>query len=320
MLLGSYRKALVTGGCGFIGSHIVDELLRRGIETYVLDNLSTGSIRNIRNHLNDDEELFHFIQGDISNISHYFSDVSDIDIVFHEAAIASVTKSIIEPQFVFESNVSSSFRVLNFCKESGIKKMVFASSSAVYGDQKGHELSENLFPKPISPYGASKITIEHFLHSYWETYGLETVSLRYFNVYGPRQSNNEYSGVITIFINRLLNNKPLVIYGDGKQIRDFVNIHDVVKANMLAMDSPYAAGEAINIGTGIQTSILNLANTIKSVLGRNNSPTLFSDSRPGDIRMSLANITKSNEILGFNPSMDLNTGLNEYVNSIKIPA
>ena len=318
MLLGSYRKALVTGGCGFIGSHIVDELLRRGIETYVLDNLSTGSIENIRHHLNN--ELFHFIQGDISNIFNYFSDVSDIDIVFHQAAIASVTKSITEPQVVFESNVSFSFKVLNFCKEFGIKKMVFASSSAVYGDQKEHELSENLFPKPISPYGASKITIEHFLHSYWETYGLQTVSLRYFNVYGPRQSNNEYSGVITIFINRLLNNKPLVIYGDGKQIRDFVNIHDVVKANMLAMDSPYAAGEAINIGTGIQTSILNLANTIKSVLGRNNSPTVFSDSRPGDIRMSLASIAKSYEILGFDPSMDLYTGLNEYVNSIKIPA
>ncbi|HYF99322.1 MAG TPA: NAD-dependent epimerase/dehydratase family protein [Candidatus Saccharimonadales bacterium] len=313
------KRALVTGGCGFIGSHIVDELLHRKIETYVLDNLSTGNLMNISKHA--DNELFHFIQGDISEISQIFkSRGGSFEIVFHQAAIASVTLSVLNPSLVFDSNVASTINLLNFCKDSGVRRIVFASSSAVYGDLQGEELSEDNYCKPTSPYGASKIAIEHFLHSFWKTYGLETVSLRYFNVYGPRQSKNEYSGVITIFVDKLMRNEPLVIYGDGKQTRDFVSIRDVVTANMLAMESHKAVGETINIGTGIQTSILDLAHTLKRVTDQENVPIVFSEERLGDIRKSVATTSTANELLGFVPHTTLVSGLKEFVNWQKVIA
>ncbi len=311
-----FKKALVTGGCGFIGSHIVDELLRRGIETIVLDDLSTGKSYYVNKHF--DNRLFQFINGDISEIKELFEDKERFDIVFHEAAIASVAQSVNNPKYVFETNVNSAYKVLNFCKDSGVKKIIFASSAAVYGDLQGKELSEEIHCNPTSPYGAYKIAIEHFLHSYWNTYGLETVSLRYFNVYGPRQSNNEYSGVITIFINRLLNNEPLMIFGDGKQIRDFVNIRDIVKANMLAMECPKAAGETFNVGTGTQTTILELAEIIKKVTNKETARIMYSKERSGDIKKSVSNISKSKDILGFNATTNLFSGLSDYLNSQKL--
>ncbi len=316
--MGSVRRALVTGGCGFIGSHIVDELLRRGIDTYVLDNLSTGKIENVSKHL--DNNMFHFIQGDISEVSQIFRGREGFEVVFHEAAIASVTLSVLNPNLIFESNVNSTIKLLNFCKDTGVKRLVFASSSAVYGDLQGQELSEDIYCKPTSPYGASKIAIEHFLHSYWKTYGLETVSLRYFNVYGPRQSKNEYSGVITIFVDRLMRAEPLTIYGDGNQIRDFVNIKDIVKANMLAMESPMAVGHPINVGTGTETSILNLAQLIKKIADREKTPIIFSKERMGDIKQSVSTTALSKELLGYAPSTTLNEGLEEFVNWQKVIA
>ncbi len=312
------KRALVTGGCGFIGSHIVDELLNRGIETYVLDNLSTGKVSNINQHI--DNELFHFIQGDISEVSQIFRGREGFEVVFHEAAIASVTLSVINPNLIFESNVNASIKLLNFCKDAGVKRIVFASSSAVYGDLQDQKLSEDNYCRPTSPYGASKIAIEHFLHSYWKTYGLETIALRYFNVYGPRQSNNEYSGVITIFVDRLKRNEPLKIYGDGKQIRDFVNVKDIVKANMLAMDSGRGVGQTINIGTGIPTSIINLAQIIKKITSNEKTPIIFSKERMGDIKSSLAITAKSKSLLGYVPTITLQTGLEEFVHWQKVVA
>jgi UDP-glucose 4-epimerase len=312
------KRALVTGGCGFIGSHIVDELLNRGIETYVLDNLSTGKMSNINNHL--DNKLFHFIQGDVSEISQIFRGREGFEVVFHEAAIASVTLSVLNPRLIFESNVNSTISLLNFCKDTGVKRIIFASSSAVYGDLEGKELSEDNYCKPSSPYGASKIAIEHFLHSYWKTYGLETISLRYFNVYGPRQSKNEYSGVITIFVDRLMRNEPLIIYGDGTQIRDFVNIKDIVKANMLAMQSEKGVGETINIGTGTQTSIVNLAQVVRRIADKEKTPIIFSKERLGDIKKSLSTTSRSKELLNFVPTINLTTGIEEFVNWQKIIA
>jgi len=309
--LKKFKKALVTGGCGFIGSHIVDELLKRGIETTVLDNLSTGNSYNVKEHF--DNGLFHFISGNISEMKELFEEKESFDIVFHEAAIASVIQSVNLPEYVFESNVVSAFKVLNFCKDSGVKKVIFASSSAVYGDSQGQELSERTYCAPTSPYGASKIAIEYFLHSYWKTYGLETISLRYFNVYGPRQSNNEYSGVITIFVDRLMKNEPLVLLGDGKQIRDFVNISDIVKANILAMECPKAAGETFNIGTGIGTTILDLAEMVKKVTNKETAPIIYSKERVGDIKKSVANISKAKETLRFNPATNLIDGLSDYL-------
>ncbi|MGD9672518.1 MAG: NAD-dependent epimerase/dehydratase family protein [Candidatus Nitrosocosmicus sp.] len=310
------RRALVTGGCGFIGSHLVDELLRRGIETYVLDNLSTGKIENISQHF--DNNMFHFIQGDISEVSQIFRGREGFEVVFHEAAIASVTLSVLNPNLVFESNVNSTVKLLNFCKEAGVKRFVFASSSAVYGDLQGQELSEDNYCKPTSPYGASKIAIEHFLHSYWKSYGLETVSLRYFNVYGPRQSKNEYSGVITIFVDKLIRSEPLTIYGDGNQIRDFVNIKDIVKANMFAMESEGCVGQTINIGTGNQTTILSLAQMVSKMMEKEKIPIIFSQERAGDIKKSLATTERAREFLGFVPSITLDDGLEEFVNWQKV--
>jgi UDP-glucose 4-epimerase len=307
------RRALVTGGCGFIGSHIVDELLKRGIETNVLDDLSTGNLYNIKKHKNN--KLFHFTVGDISKIKELFENEERFDVVFHEAAIASVTQSVDNPARVFETNVNSAFKVLNFCKDNAVKKIIFASSSAVYGNFEGQELSENIYCNPTSPYGASKLAIEYFLQTYWKTYGLETVSLRYFNVYGPRQISNEYSGVITIFINQLLKNQPLMIYGNGKQTRDFINIKDIVRANMLAMECPRAAGEIFNIGTGTQTTILELAELTQRVTNRQTGRIIFLRERPGDIKKSVSNVSKSEKILGFNPSVSLFSGLSDYLNS-----
>lgn len=314
--MGKITKALVTGGAGFIGSHIVDELLKRGIETIVLDDLSTGDLSNI--HKLIESRLIKFVRGDISEISSIFQKEENFDIVFHKAAIVSVQQSVNNPVSVFNSNVNSAFKVLNFCKDSGVKKIIFASSAAVYGDLQGQELSEKTYCYPTSPYGASKIAIEHFLHSYWKTYGLKTVSLRYFNVYGPRQSNNEYSGVIAIFIRKILENKPLEIFGDGKQTRDFVNIRDVVNANMLAMESSNASGEVFNIASGSQTTILNLAELVKKTTSKENIPVKFSKARTGDIRQSIANISKSKEILGYNPTTNLHSGLSDYLNSQKL--
>jgi UDP-glucose 4-epimerase len=309
--LKKFKKALVTGGCGFIGSHIVDELLKRGIETTVLDNLSTGNLDNVKEHL--DKELFHFISGSISEIKELFGEKESFNVVFHKAAIPSVNQSVTNPKYVFESNVVSAFKVLNFCKDSGVKKIIFASSSAVYGDLQGQEASEKTYCSPTSPYGAYKIAMEYFLHTYWKTYGLDTVSLRYFNVYGPRQSNNEYSGVITIFFERLLKNEPLVIYGDGKQIRDFVSINDIVKANMLAMECPKAAGETFNIATGVRTTISDLAEMIKKIANNGTAPIKYSKERLGDIKNSIADISKAKEILGFAPATNLIDGLSNYL-------
>lgn len=307
----SNKRALVTGGCGFIGSHLVDELIQRGFEVFVIDNLSSGNLNNVKHQFANDS--FHLIKGDVIMIKELLGDVKDIDIVFHEAAISSVTKSVTHPSSVFDSNVISSLNLLEYCRNSGIQKIVFASSSAVYGDSSAQALSEDNLCSPISPYGASKIATEYFLQSYWKTYGLKTVSLRYFNVYGNRQNYSEYSGVITIFINRLLKEDPLLIYGDGKQVRDFVNIKDVVKANLLAMDSENAVGESINVGTGTQTTILELGKHIQTIVGGKSKSFIFRAMRQGDIQRSVASTIKARLLLGFIPSISLNKGLEDYI-------
>ncbi len=309
----SSQRALVTGGAGFIGSHIVDELLIRGFETFVIDNFSTGNMNNLRDNLNN--PMLHIIRGDISRIHHISKDLKDLDVVFHEAAIASVTESVRNPEKVFSSNVASTMKVMDFCLDSGVKKIIFASSSAVYGNIPYDVLKEDLVCKPNSPYGASKLTVENYLHSYWKTYGLKCVSLRYFNVYGPRQSNNEYSGVITIFTDRLLNNTFPIIYGDGSQTRDFVNIKDVVSGNMLAMESNSAVGDILNIGTGLPTSILDLVITVKRIVGKKEIYPKFANARSGDILQSLSDISRARNLLDYNPKINLQNGLETFVKS-----
>ncbi|ALI36768.1 UDP-glucose 4-epimerase [Candidatus Nitrosocosmicus oleophilus] len=309
--LRSVQRVLVTGGAGFIGSHIVDELLKRGFETFVIDDFSSGKLYNLKNNLLNPR--LHVLPGDISQIHNIMKDIEEIDVVFHEAAIASVTESVRNPEKVFYSNVRSTMKVIDFCLNSGVKKIIFASSSAVYGDLSNDVLNEDLACKPTSPYGASKLSVENYLHSYWKTYGLKCVSLRYFNVYGPRQSNNEYSGVITIFIDRLINNQSPIIYGDGSQTRDFVNIQDVVYANMLSMESNNAVGEIFNVGTGIPTSILDLVQIARNTVGKDEINPTFTDARAGDILQSLSDISRARNLLAYNPKINLQDGLESFV-------
>jgi len=307
-------KAVVTGGAGFIGSHIVDELLRRGIETFVIDNLSTGELENLRLHHNN--PLLHVLVEDARNIERLLSDENDIDVIFHEAAIASVTKSVFDPMTVHDVNVNMSLEVMNFCVKKKIRRFVFASSAASYGIIKGRA-SEDQVCRPYSPYGATKLTVENYLNAYYQTYGLETVALRYFNVFGPRQKLNDYSGVITVFINQLLNNESPTIHGDGLQTRDFVNVKDIVQANMLAMESKNAIGEMFNVATGNSTSILQLLLTLKSVTKTENIPHRFGPSRPGDVKFGVATIDKIKDVLGFEPRIAISEGLMDVVEFLK---
>ncbi|SRR5579875_648038 len=307
--------AVVTGGAGFIGSHIADELVRRGIETYVIDDLSTGSLDNLRQHAGND--LLHFVRGDARNIEKLLTGLEAIDVVFHEAAIASVPRSVSEPMVVHDANVNMSLEVMNFCVKKKIRRLVFASSAAVYGVIKDGPASEDHPCKPYSPYGASKIAVEHYLSAYYHTYGLETAALRYFNVFGPRQVLNDYSGVITIFINQLLKKETPTIFGDGLQTRDFVHVNDIVQANMLCMESEKAKGDVFNVATGKPISILDLLLVLKSVTKNDELPHRFGPIRSGDVKFGTASVEKIKKVLGFAPRVDISNGLAGLVEYIK---
>lgn len=258
-------RAMVTGGAGFIGSHIVDELLRKGVETIVVDDLSSGSMENLAHHRGD--PLLRFVEGRVGQVGNILRDISGVDVVFHEAAIASVPKSVEDPALVHRVNVDETLELMNFCVSKRVKRFIFASSAAVYGVLREPLASEGLLCAPVSPYGASKLAVETYLSAFHKTYGLETVGLRYFNVYGPRQRLNDYSGVITVFINSLLRKERPTIYGDGMQTRDFVFVKDVVRANMLAMESEFSAGEVFNVASGDSTTVIELLETLKRITG-----------------------------------------------------
>jgi UDP-glucose 4-epimerase len=312
-------RALVTGGAGFIGSHIVDELITRGIETYVIDNLSTGTIDNLAQHRNND--LLHLIVGDAREAEILLQGTS-IDVVFHEAAIASIPKSVSHPMLVHDVNVNMTLNLLNYCVKAGIKKFIFASSAAVYGILESKAI-ETIVCRPNSPYGASKLAIEDYLHAYRLTYGLETVMLRYFNVYGKRQRYSDYSGVITIFVKKLLDGDSLTIFGDGTQVRDFVHVNDIVQANMLAMESDNAVGEMFNVGSGKVTSILELAEMLKNLLGVAHIANNFAPQRPGDMKLpkdgELASIDKIKTLLGYEAKVQMMQGLRGVIESMNKP-
>ncbi|MDE1829668.1 MAG: NAD-dependent epimerase/dehydratase family protein [Thaumarchaeota archaeon] len=305
-------KAVVTGGCGFIGSHIVDELLRRGIETFVIDDLSTGSTGNLRHHENN--KLLHVHINDARKIGVLLSGVKDIDVVFHQAAIASVTRSVHEPMVVHDVNVNMSLEIMNFCVKNGVKKILFASTAAIYGSIGDKQASENMLCRPFSPYGASKLSVENYLDAYHASYGLETVALRYFNVFGPRQMwNNDYNGVITIFANQLLERKIPTIYGDGQQTRDFVHVSDIIQANMLAMESKNTVAEKFNVATGNSITILALLEILKSLTRTKDVSHKFGPSRPGDIRYGAASIDRIKNGLGYAPKISMEEGLSGLV-------
>jgi UDP-glucose 4-epimerase len=310
--LRNINKALVTGGAGFIGSHIVDELAARGIETYVIDNLSTGSLENLSKH--KESGLVRTILGDAKAIDSLMKNVG-IDVVFHEAAIASVPKSVSHPILVHDVNVNMTLNVLNYCVKNAVKRIVFASSAAVYGMIDGKAV-EDMVCKPNSPYGASKLSVEDYLHAYHHSYGIETVALRYFNVYGKRQRFSDYSGVITVFANKILDGQRPTIYGDGLQVRDFVHVDDIVQANMLAMESQVAVGESFNVASGHATSIIELFRIIRDLIGSNSLENFFAPTRAGDMKLGLASIDKIRGALGYVPKVGMHDGLVEVLRSL----
>ena len=302
-------KILVTGGAGFIGSHLVDALASmEDVEIVVLDNLMHGSLENVKKHL--EKPSFKLVKGDVRDGDLVRTLVADVDYVFHLAALIEVQTSLKKPQLTDEVNVRGTLNILEAARDVDVKRIVYASSCAVYGEPKSLPVSEEHPTAPLSPYGASKLAAEAYCTAYHHTYGLKTVALRYFNVYGPRQFRGPYSGVITIFLERALQGKPLIIYGDGRQTRDFVYVKDVVDACILAASRQSAIGHAINVGTGKETSIIELADIIKQLTGAS-VPIRHAPPLKGDIRKSVSDTKKAEKLLGYKPEYTLMQGLKE---------
>lgn len=296
----------MTGGAGFIGSHLVDKLVEKGCAVRVIDNLSTGSIANIKPHVESGK--VEFIQGDIRDASLVNQTVKDVGSVFHLAAATSVPFSVANPRVTYENNVAGTLNLLASCARQKIGKFVFASTCAVYGEPKYLPVDEKHPTCPISPYAESKLAAERYCLGFHERQLLCAVVLRFFNVYGPRQVMNDYSGVITRFVQRAKKRQPLTIYGDGSQTRDFVNVNDVVNATLASVEKPEAEGEVFNIGSGKATSINELAKTILELSG---SKTAISHEVPrvGDIKHSYADVSKARKLLGYEPKFSLTRGL-----------
>jgi nucleoside-diphosphate-sugar epimerase len=298
-------RALVTGGAGFIGSHIVDELAARGCRVTVLDNLSSGHRRNI-DHPADRVE---FVEGDIRDAALLDEVTEGCEVVFHQAAVVSVTHSVEDPSHACDVNDLGTVRVLDACRRKGVRRVVLASSSAVYGDDPRLPKSEDTPPRPLSPYAVQKLTGEFYASVFKKLYGLGTVCLRYFNVYGPRQDpSSPYSGVISIFMSKATAGQAPMIYGDGGQTRDFVFVKDVVQANLLAATGAVAEGRVFNVGTGKSICIRDLWGLIGELSGFGATPA-FGAPRAGDIRESVSDIHKIEDQLGFSPQVDLRRGL-----------
>ncbi len=302
-----FNNPLVTGGAGFIGSHLVDSLIEKGCKTTVLDNLSTGSLSNLA-HIND---RITFIKGDIRDYETVIKAAKGCDVIFHQAAVVSVPQTVKEPVDSAMVNDMGTLFVLESARKNNIKRVVLASSCAVYGDYPQVPKHENMNPEPLSPYAVQKLTGEMYAGLYPDLYGIATVCLRYFNVYGPRQDpSSPYSGVISIFMKKAILNEPPVIYGDGNQYRDFIFVKDVVRANLLAADAKNAGGKVFNVGTGVFININRLWDMIRRISGVDIKPE-YKPLRPGDILKSVASIDRAKADLDFESEYIFENGLAE---------
>ena len=300
---------VVTGGGGFIGSHIVEELLRRGETTRVIDNFSTGKRKNVAVF----EKSAEIIEADIADGKNLTKFLTGADYVIHQAAIPSVPKSILDPMTSHRANVNGTLNLLLACREARIKRVVYASSSSLYGDNPILPKHEGMMPNPLSPYGAQKLFGEMYCKVFTKAYGLETVSLRYFNVFGPRQdSTSQYSGVLALFIPAVLQDRRPTIYGDGSQSRDFTYVQNVVEANLLACKAPCVAGDAFNIACGDRITLNSVIEQINFITGKQIFP-IYAEPRPGDIKHSQADISRARELLGYAPSVGFREGLAQTV-------
>ena len=309
-------RALVTGGAGFIGSHIAQHLVHAGHEVVVLDNLFTGSRANLAAIGKD----VRFVEGDIRELATVESCAAGCDVIFHEAAIVSVPFSVERPQESHDVNIQGTLNVLQAARKAGTRRVVYASSAAIYGEEPTLPKTEAMRPEPISPYGVEKITGEHYLATWSKLFGVETVALRYFNVFGPRQDpKSPYSGVISIFVDRILAGRPITFFGDGSQVRDFVNVANVVDANILAATRAGVSGRAYNVACGKRTTLLELASLIEQAAGTTVERT-FLDPRAGDIKESVADITRARTELGYEPAVAVAAGLKQLVDYVQKPA
>ena len=307
-----YTKILVTGGAGFIGSHIVDRLLKQGFEVSVIDNFSTGSMENINSAMSNKD--CRLLKGDIRDPVSIKQALIGVDAIFHEAAEISIARSIEDPLLTSDINIMGTLNVIKSAVDAGVKRFVFASSAAVYGEALVSEKTEALPTNPTTPYGVTKLSVEKYLKAFYEINGLEAVSLRYFNVYGPRQRsdiNGQYGGVITIFMNRLSNNLPPIIYGNGEQTRDFVYVQDIVEANMCALNCNNAKGDVFNIGSGNRTSVNQVSEELKSMLNKQDIPNIYKESRLGDVQHCYAQISKAVSQLNWKPRYSFREGMKD---------
>ncbi|RLG33323.1 GDP-mannose 4,6-dehydratase [Methanosarcinales archaeon] len=297
-------RIVITGGAGFIGSNLATELSKeKESEVIIVDDLSTGRVSNLEK-INKNINL---VRGSITDLQLLKGIFKDVDYVFHQAAIPSVPRSIKDPIASNNANVNGTLNVLVAAKDCNVKKVIYASSSSVYGDTPELPKREDMVPNPLSPYAVTKLLGEYYCKVFNEVYGLKTISLRYFNVYGPRQDPySDYAAVIPRFINRVLENKPPVIYGDGEQTRDFTFVKDVVRANIQAMKSD--ANGVYNIASGNRISINELANVIMKLMGRNLKP-IHEAPREGDIRHSLGDISSAKKTLSYEPQYSVEEGL-----------
>ena len=299
------NRYLVTGGAGFIGSHIAEHLAAKGFFVRVVDNFLTGKEENIAAFL-DGIEL---VRGDIRDLELCREALKDIDYVLHQAALPSVPRSVENPLLTNAINIEGTLNILLASKDASVKKVVFASSSSVYGDDERLPKKEGLEGNPLSPYAVTKQAGEKYCQVFSEIYGLPTVCLRYFNVFGPRQDPfSEYAAVIPNFITRLLSDKAPIVYGDGEQSRDFTYIANVVEANLQAAHAPGVSGQVLNLGNGVRTSVNDLAKIVMGLTKKDIEP-LHEEERPGDVRHSFADISKARTLLEYTPRVSLEDGL-----------
>lgn len=301
---------LVTGGAGFIGSSIGARLSENGARVRILDDLSTGHIENL-DAIGGDIE---FIQAGLNDQNVLRRALDGVEVVFHQAAIPSVPRSVIDPQKTHEACVNGTFNLLCAARDAGVRRLVYAASSSAYGDQTAPAKSEDLRPQPLSPYAVAKLVGEYYCQVWTRTYNFETIALRYFNVFGPRQDpSSQYSGVISRFISSLLRGEQTVIFGDGEQSRDFTFISNVVDANVLAAESSDAIGEVMNVANGKQISLNELLEVLKKLTGRADETPEYREARVGDVKHSLADISLARRLLKYEPRVELEEGLRQTI-------
>lgn len=302
--------ALVTGGAGFIGSHIAAALSASGTHVRILDDLSTGHRENI-DEIDGDVD---FIEGSVADEDLLNKVLEGVELIFHEAAIPSVPRSVEEPRQTHIASVDGTFSLLCAARAQGVRRVVYAASSSAYGDQPTLPKSEQMLPDPLSPYAVAKLVGEYYCQVFTRVYGLETVSLRYFNVFGPRQDpGSQYSGVVSRFISTLLSNERPVIYGDGEQSRDFTYIDNVVFANLNAASAEDAAGKVINVANGERITLNQLLAELKELTGKQDVTAEYLEPRVGDVRHSLADITMARQLLGYESKVELREGLQRTI-------